>query len=146
MRILGLDIGERRIGVAVSDPGLAIASPLEVLDARAVTNSVALREIIEEYEIERVVIGLPLSLDGTEGPQALRVRRMADELADSLGLPVHFYDERFSSVEAGRAMQAAGMSERQKRGSVDMVAAALLLQGYLDSLRTAGSDERVDTD
>lgn len=103
-------------------------------------------QIIEDYEIDQVVVGLPLSLDGTEGPQAQRVRQVAGEIAARLQLPVHFYDERFSSVEAGRAMQAAGLSERQKRGSVDMVAAALLLQGYLDSLRHTGADEKRDTD
>ncbi|MDP2182421.1 MAG: Holliday junction resolvase RuvX [Actinomycetota bacterium] len=146
MRILGLDIGERRIGVAVSDPGLRVASPVKVLDARAIAGSSALRQIVEDYEIDQVVVGLPLSLDGTEGPQAQHVRQVVGELADLLGLPVHFYDERFSSVEAGRAMQAAGLSERQKRGSVDMVAAALLLQGYLDSLRSTGVDETRDTD
>lgn len=105
-----------------------------------------LRQIIEDYEIERIVVGLPLSLDGTEGPQARHVRHVASSLSTLVRLPVEFYDERLSSVEAGRSMREAGLSERQQRGSLDMVAAALLLQGYLDSLRRTGTDETRDAD
>lgn len=137
MRALGLDIGEKRIGVAVSDPSGTIASPLKVLDADAVlADDREIARLVAEYEIATVVVGLPLSLDGTEGPQAVRIRRAAARLAGFVDVPFEFVDERLSSAEASRAMGAAGASERGKRGSLDMVAASLLLQTYLDARHT----------
>lgn len=134
MRVLGLDIGEKRIGVAVSDPSGRVATPVKVLDARrALGDGVELRRLVEDYEAELVVVGLPLSLDGTEGPQAVRVRSVASKLAGFLPVGVVFADERLSSAEAKRTMREAGVSERHQRGSVDMVAAAVFLQAYLDT-------------
>lgn len=145
MRLLALDIGSVRIGVAVSDPGGRVATPLTVLDTRrAMGDGVELRRLVEDYEPEAIVVGLPLSLDGSEGPQAAEVRRVAARLARFLPIPLAFADERMSSVEARRRMGEAGASERAKRGSVDMVAAAVFLQGYLDA-RVAG-DPRVEGD
>lgn len=133
MRVLGLDIGEKRVGVAVSDTTRRVATPAACLDAGALRrDGRALVRIIDDYEVGRVVIGLPLSLDGTEGPQALRVRRFVEALSPFLGVPVEFVDERYTSTEAGRRMREAGVSERAQRGSKDMVAAAILLQAYLD--------------
>ena len=134
MRVLGLDIGEKRIGVAVSDPSGTVATPLTVLDAPSVLgDGVALVRIVEDYEAELLVAGLPVSLAGEEGPQAARVRRAAERLAGLVGLPLAFADERLTSVEASRRMREAGADERRQRGSKDMVAAAILLQAYLDS-------------
>lgn len=142
MRIIALDIGEKRIGVAVSDAAGKVASPLTVLDAKKTLGDCAeLRRLIEDYEVQRLVIGLPLSLDGTEGPQAARVRRAASRLAQFLPLEMEFADERLSSVEAERVMAAAGVSERDRRGEVDKVAAAVFLQSYLDSHGTLGPEE-----
>ena len=139
MRVLALDIGERRIGVAVSDPSGTVASPLMVLDAAKVLgNGRDLTQLADEYEAELVVVGLPLSLDGTEGPQAQAVRRAAARLAGFLRVPVEFVDERLSSAQASRAMGDVGASQRQQRGSVDMVAAAIFLQSYLDARRDGG--------
>ena len=139
MRVLALDIGEKRIGVAVSDPSGTVASPLVVLDAaRVLGDGHDLAKVAEEYEIELVVVGLPLSLTGTEGPQAERVRRAAARLAGFLRVPVEFADERLSSVQASRAMSDVGATQRKQRGSVDMVAAAVFLQSYLDSRRFGG--------
>jgi putative Holliday junction resolvase len=133
VRVLALDIGEKRIGVAVSDPSGTVASPLVVLDARKVLgDGQDLRRLAEEYEIGLVVVGLPLSLDGSEGPQAGAVRRAAKRLAGFLPLPFEFVDERLSSTQAIRSMGEAGASSRDARGSVDMVAAAIFLQSYLD--------------
>ena len=141
MRILGLDIGETRIGVAVSDPSGSVATPLVVLDARrALGDGRDLGRIVDDYDIELLVAGLPLSLDGTEGPQAARVRQVAKRLAERAALPLDFADERLSSVQARRSMTAAGVSDRAKRGSVDMVAAAIFLQGYLDARREVGEE------
>ena len=137
MRVLALDIGEKRIGVAVSDPSGTVASPLVVLDAtRALGDGRDLTKLAEEYEVELVVVGLPLSLEGTEGPQAERVRRAAARLAGFLRVPVEFADERLSSVQASRAMSDVGATQRKQRGSVDMVAAAVFLQSYLDARRS----------
>ena len=134
MRALGIDIGERRIGVAVSDPTGTVATPLVVLDARELARStVPLRRLIEDYEPDLFVVGLPLTLSGEEGPQAAAVRVTVRRLIEPLGIPVAYHDERLSSTAANRAMAAAGADARARRGSVDMVAASLLLQSYLDA-------------
>jgi putative Holliday junction resolvase len=136
MRVVALDIGVKRIGVAVSDPSGTVATPLRVLDAASVHGDAReLVSLVDEYEAELVVIGLPCSLDGTEGPQADFVRSVGERVARFLRVPVTYCDERFSSVEARRAMTSAGVCDRDKRGSVDMVAAALFLQAYLDAHR-----------
>jgi len=138
VRALGLDIGEKRIGVAVSDAQGRVATPLKVLDARrTLGDGVELRRLIDEYEAELLVVGLPLSLDGTEGPQARRVRSAAAKLSVLAPLEMVFADERLSSAEAKRRMREAGTSERDQRGSVDMIAASLFLQAYLDARNEA---------
>ena len=141
MRVLGLDIGEKRIGVAVSDASGTVASPLVVLDAKSVLGDgrtlVQLAE--QDYDVELIVIGLPLSMDGSEGPQAERVRAAGERLARFVRVPIEYYDERLSSAEARRSMTEAGVSDRDKRGSIDMVAAALFLQSFLDTRRESDS-------
>lgn len=134
MRALGLDIGEKRIGVAVSDPSGSIATPLKVLEtSKVIGDARTLQRLAEDYDIELVVVGLPLSMDGTEGPQAMTVRRQAEQATRLLNVPIVYFDERLSSVQAKRAMTEAGVSDKAKRGSIDMVAASLFLQSYLDS-------------
>jgi putative Holliday junction resolvase len=134
MRTIGLDIGEKRIGVAVSDPSGRVATPLCVLQARGLAADIApLRRIVEDYEVKRLVVGLPLTMAGEEGPQALEVRRIASALSERLGMAVAYQDERLTSKVAERAMSEAGAGPRARRGRVDMVAAALLLQTYLDA-------------
>ena len=146
MRALGLDIGSVRIGVAVSDPDGRIASPVAVLDARDMPRAMrVLREYVEDYEIERLVVGLPLTLGGEEGPQAVEVRTTGELLSRELDVPLEYHDERHSSTEARRSMREAGLSEREQRGSLDKVAAAIVLQGWLDARRVAalgGMDDR----
>jgi putative Holliday junction resolvase len=142
VRVLGLDIGERRVGVAVSDAGRTIATPVKVIDAPALTQGPTMDRLIEEYEIDLIVVGLPVGLDGGEGPQAGRVRELADDLARRLRIPVEHQDERLSSAEASRRMAEAGLSTRDMRGKTDMIAAALFLQSYLD--RGAGRMEDDD--
>ena len=134
MRAIGLDIGEARIGVAVSDPRGTVASPVTVLDARELHRDIrSLARIVEDYGAEVVVVGLPLTLAGEEGPQAAGVRAEAERLGTALGLRVEYYDERLSSAEARRMMREAGVSEREQRGALDKVAAAIVLQGWLDA-------------
>jgi putative Holliday junction resolvase len=141
MRLLGLDIGEKRVGLAVSDPTGTVATPLKVLDADALKAGAAqLKALVDEYEVAGLVVGLPLGLDGEEGPQARLVRTAGVGLSRDLDLPVEFRDERLTSVAARRSMRESGVAAREARGSVDMVAAALLLQGYLDA-RNDGASE-----
>jgi putative Holliday junction resolvase len=136
VRSLALDIGERRIGVAVSDPTGSVATPLVVLDARRLAGDPApLRRLIEDYEPVQLVVGLPLTMAGEQGPQAALVKATVRRLIEPLGIPVVYHDERLSSTAANRAMAETGANEKARRGSVDMVAASLLLQSYLDSNR-----------
>jgi putative pre-16S rRNA nuclease len=140
VRVLALDIGERRVGVAVSDASGRIATPVKVLDASVLANAAALRRLVGDYEAELVLVGLPLSLDGTEGPQARHVRALVAKFAPHLGVPVDFADERLSSAQAARTMQEAGMSERDQRGRLDAVASSLFLQAWLDARREEDED------
>lgn len=134
VRALGLDIGEVRIGVAVSDPTGSVASPLTVLDARELARDMrVLLQLADDYEIESLVVGLPLTLGGDEGPQAAEVRAVAERFGTAIGVPIEYYDERNSSAEARRSMRAAGLSDREQRGALDKVAAAIVLQGWLDA-------------
>ncbi len=133
-RVLAIDWGERRLGLALSDPTRLIASPLPVLP-RAPSRQGdldALRALVAEHEVERVVVGLPLRTDGRPGPEAERVLEVVARLRDALPVPVETVDERFSSAEARRAM-AEGLDTRRQRGKVDSVAASLFLQTWLQN-------------
>ena len=134
MRVLGLDIGEVRVGVAVSDPAGRVASPVCVLPAAEVlAHAVTFRRVLEDWEPELLVCGLPRTLAGEEGPQAERIRAQAEKIAAACGLPLEFADERLSSAEAKRILKEQGLSERAMRGKVDSVAAGLFLQSWLDA-------------
>lgn len=134
MRVLALDIGEVRVGVAVSDPAGHVASPVCVLPAQEVlAHAVTFRRVLEDWEPELLVCGRPMTLAGEEGPQAARVREQAERVAAACGLPLEFEDERLSSAEAKRILREQGLSERAMRGKVDMVAASLFLQAWLDA-------------
>ena len=134
MRILALDIGRKRTGIAVSDATGSVASPVKVLPSEEVfSNARSFRRILEDYEPELLVAGLPVSLDGSVNEHAGWVREMAEKVAEAAALPLELADERLSSAEAKRAMREQGMSERDMRGKLDMVAASLFLQSYLDA-------------
>lgn len=142
LRRVALDIGSARVGVALSDSSGTVATPHAVWDARELAaDPRRLRDLIDDYEIGEVVIGMPTGLDGTEGPQARQVRAEADRLQGAIDVPVVFHDERLSTVQAERAMGDAGMDSRARRGRVDMVAAAIILQSYLDT-RDEPEEER----
>lgn len=133
-RLLGLDMGEKRIGVAISDEMGMIASPLMTINA---TGDVAaeLRTLIERYRIARVVVGLPIGLSGREGPQAKTVRSAADALAADLGIEFVYSDERLSSAVAEQAQIRQGTRRDKRKQNIDNMAAAVILQGYLDAQR-----------
>ncbi len=131
---MALDFGERRIGVAISDPTGTLAQPLETVSQRGSSDAALKRiaHLVAEYEVERIVVGLPLLLDGTSGSQAKRARRFGSEVARRTGVSVEYFDERLTSVEARRALSAAGVPARKQKGRVDPVAAALLLSTFLE--------------
>lgn len=142
MRALGIDLGSRRIGVAVSDPQGMVASALEVV---ARSGSVerdhrALMALAEECDAEVVVVGVPLSLDGTVGPAAAGVLDEIEQFRQHCRLPVETVDERLTTVEAHRLLRASGLNAKRARGVVDKVAAAVLLQAWLDSRALTGPD------
>ena len=130
-RVMALDVGERRIGVAVSDPSGTLARPHAVIHRRSkVMDFAAVARLVTELEVERVVVGLPLSLNGEIGPQARRVTRYAQALAQALEVPVELYDERYSTVTADALLAESG---RKRRVPIDAAAAAVILQDYLES-------------
>ncbi|MBI3978850.1 MAG: Holliday junction resolvase RuvX [Chloroflexi bacterium] len=138
-RVMGLDVGDRRIGVAVSDPTCTIATPLTVLRRRDLGADVrAILELAQSQDAAELVVGLPLGLRGTAGAQAEAVRAFGVELARITGMPVQYQDERLTTVAAERALVESGMRREQRRERIDAVAAALLLQSYLDRRKRGG--------
>jgi putative Holliday junction resolvase len=130
MRVIALDVGERRIGVAVSDPTGTLATPHSVIHRRSKAQDFAtVARLAAELQAERVVVGLPLSLSGDVGPQARRVMRYAQALAQALPVPVELYDERYSTVTADELLAEGG--RKRHRTPIDAAAAAVILQEYL---------------
>jgi putative Holliday junction resolvase len=136
VRALALDIGEVRIGIAASDASGTIAVPVKVLPAAEVLqNARTFRNIVQDHEPDVLVCGRPKTLAGEDGPQAQKIMEQARKIADACGLPLEFEDERLSSQEAKRILREQGLSEKSMRGRVDMVAASLFLQTWLDAHR-----------
>ena len=134
MRALALDIGDARIGIAATDAGGTVASPVKVLPAAEVlSHAASFRRILEDVEPDVLVCGRPRTLSGEDGPQARQAMEQGRAIAERAGLPVEFVDERLSSAEAKRILRAEGLSDRKMRGRVDMVAASLFLQTWLDA-------------
>ena len=134
MRALALDIGDARIGIAASDLSGTLASPVKVLPAQEVLSCArSFRYIVEDYEPDVLVCGRPKTLSGEDGPQAQKVMEQGRKIGETLGLPVEFVDERLSSQEAKRILREEEYSEKSMRGRVDMIAASLFLQAWLDA-------------
>jgi len=133
MRYLGLDLGRATIGLALADDVLRTARALRTLRRRNEAEDLAaLKRAAEEYEVGLAVLGLPLNMDGTEGPSARLARAFAPRVEGALGVPVELFDERLSTFEAEQRLGALGFSSRQRRDKVDAEAAAVILQGWLD--------------
>lgn len=130
-RVMAIDPGTARVGVAVSDPGGVVALPLAVLDAGD-TLLDELSRLAQENEVAELVVGLPKRLGGEEGPAAEQARELARKVEAHLGLPVHMVDERLTTSAAAKALDELEIGERRRRKIVDKVAATLLLQSYLD--------------
>jgi putative Holliday junction resolvase len=137
MRVLALDPGERRIGVALSDPTGTLAQPLEVIERRGAGSRHLDRiaDLVKEHEVERIVVGLPLHMDGRAGAEAENARRLGEAVAARTGLPIDFVDERWTTREAERTLRALGERGRRVRERADAVAAALVLRTWLDRRR-----------
>lgn len=139
MRIMGLDFGSKTVGVAVSDSLLITAQGVETItrkDENKLRRTLArIEELIQEYEVEKIVLGLPKNMNGTEGERVALTREFAEKLERRAGVPVIFWDERLTTVAADKVMIEAGIRREQRKEYVDKMAAAFILQGYLDSLQ-----------
>lgn len=136
MRILGLDIGSKRIGMALSDELGFTAQGLKTLESRGGANDIAaIVKTVNEFSVTEIVVGMPYNMDGSEGPQAQKALAMIEELALATGVPVFKWDERMSTMAAERMLLEADLSRAKRRKVIDKVAAAIILQGYLDSKR-----------
>ena len=137
MRIMGIDFGDSRIGIAVSDPLGWTAQGLDTIEWKGPAEHAAekIRQLAEQYGVEKIVIGLPRNMNGTIGPSGEKANEFGELLARVTGLEVIKWDERLTTVAANRMMHEVGMKTSKKKKSVDRIAAVLILQGYLDSLR-----------
>ncbi|HEU4683572.1 MAG TPA: Holliday junction resolvase RuvX [Nitrospira sp.] len=151
-RILALDYGTKRIGVALSDELGWTAQPLETFERRSLDRDLAhITELVSRHEVGRVVLGCPLQLDGREGPAVHAMREFVAKLEDALAVPLVLWDERMTTKAAEDLLIAADVSRKKRKGAVDRVAAAILLQGYLASLEApatggdAGQPETEET-
>jgi putative Holliday junction resolvase len=142
-RLMGIDAGERRVGVAVTDELRMIASPVTTV-VRGKSEARQFRELAERYDIGAIVAGLPKGMSGHEGQQADDAREYAEALAESLGLPLRFWDERLTTAMAERALIEAGHRRGKRKDIVDAVAAALMLQSFIDSRVSRRNSWRAD--
>ena len=134
MRAVGIDLGEKRIGVAISDSGGSLATPYEVVTRTGSRDEDhrRIKAIVEEGEAEMLVGGLPLSLDGTEGKAAQGARQEAEAIGQTISVPIELHDERLTTVEAERILKEQGLGAAERRNVVDKVAAAILLQAWME--------------
>jgi putative holliday junction resolvase len=134
MRILSIDHGTKRMGIAISDELGVIAQPLEFIPAEPFGNFLErLKEIIRDKQVEQMVVGMPRNMDGSYGPAALKVREFVTVLKESIAMPITLWDERLTSAQANRFLVQANVRREKRKEKVDQTAAAILLQSYLDS-------------
>lgn len=133
-RLMGLDVGEKTIGLALSDTRLMIASPMETVRRKKWSeDSKKLLKLIEEQQVFGLIIGLPLNMDGSEGPRCQSIRQLAENILKQIDVPICFWDERLSTAAVTRTLLDADMSRKRRSEVVDKMAAAYILQGFLDS-------------
>jgi len=142
-RILALDVGSKRIGVAVSDPLGITAQGLDTIQRQNKRRDLeALKQLLTDYEVKEVVVGLPLRLSGAEGTQSEKMRRFAEDLRQQFGVTVHLWDERWTSTEANRLLREADLSIEKRGKAVDRMAAVLILQSWLEAKRSQKQEVR----
>ncbi|MCS6937518.1 MAG: Holliday junction resolvase RuvX [Candidatus Bipolaricaulota bacterium] len=135
-RILGIDVGERRLGLAISDESQTLASPYGVYERSSLESDLEyLKELITSQKISEMVLGFPMNMDGSVGPQAQAILEFKKTLEERFHIRVHLFDERLTTAEAERVLLSADVSRRRRRRVRDALAAVLILQGYLDSQR-----------
>ena len=141
IRYLGIDYGTKRIGLAIGDDVSCIASPVEMVPATGspADHAAAVLRVAGEYVVDAFVIGLPMNMDDSEGPQARLTRTFGDAIATASGKPVHYFDERLSSLAADELLQPAELTHKKKKKRRDAVAAQVILQGFLEGAEDAGS-------
>ena len=140
MRIMALDVGSRTIGIACSDALLMTAQGIETIRRTSLEKDFnRLRELISEYEVHELVVGMPKHLNGTKGDRAEKTEEFAEKMKAVIDLPVTFWDERLSTVMAERQLIAADVSRKKRKGVIDKMAAVVILQGYLDRLQFSKS-------
>jgi len=135
-RILCLDVGEKRIGIAISDPDMSIAFPHKVLNRTSLEKDLrAISDVIEEKKAVKLVVGHPISLSGGKSQQTLLVEEFTEEIKKEIGIETILWDERLSTSEADKSLSSMGTESRKRRGKIDEIAASLILQNYLDKNR-----------
>lgn len=135
MRVLALDHGTKRVGLAISDEMGMIAQPLTFLLAEPVAELLeGLKKVVAEKNVEQILVGIPRNMDGSYGPAAEKARKFVDQLKGALTIPIRTWDERLTSVQANKAMIQGGLRREERKLKADQTAAAILLQSYLDSL------------
>ena len=140
MRIMALDVGSRTIGIACSDALLMTAQGIETIRRTSLENDFnRLRELISEYEVHELVVGMPKNMNGTKGDRAEKTEEFVEKMKAVINLPVTFWDERLSTVMAERQLIAADVSRKKRKGVIDKMAAVVILQGYLDRLQFSKS-------
>ena len=140
MRIMALDVGSRTIGIACSDALLMTAQGIETIRRTSLENDFnRLRELISEYEVHELVVGMPKNMNGTKGDRAEKTEEFVEKMKAVIELPVTFWDERLSTVMAERQLIAADVSRKKRKGVIDEMAAVVILQGYLDRLQFSKS-------
>ena len=140
MRIMALDVGSRTIGIACSDALLMTAQGIETIRRTSLENDFnRLRELISEYEVYELVVGMPKNMNGTKGNRAEKTEEFVEKMKAVIDLPVTFWDERLSTVMAERQLIAADVSRKKRKGVIDKMAAVVILQGYLDRLQFSKS-------
>ena len=140
MRIMALDVGSRTIGIACSDALLMTAQGIETIRRTSLENDFnRLRELISEYEVHELVVGMPKNMNGTKGDRAEKTEEFVEKMKAVIDLPVTIWDERLSTVMAARQLIAADVSRKKRKGVIDKMAAVVILQGYLDRLQFSKS-------
>lgn len=140
MRIMALDVGSRTIGIACSDALLMTAQGIETIRRTSLENDFnRLRELISEYEVHELVVGMPKNMNGTKGDRAEKTEEFVEKMKAVIDLPVTFWDERLSTVMAERQLIAVDVSRKKRKGVIDKMAAVVILQGYLDRLQFSKS-------
>lgn len=138
-RVLGIDLGEARIGLAISDELGMLAHPLETITVKETADPLArITEIVARDKIERIILGLPRNMNGTYGPAAEKAKEFAEKLRQRTSCEIKLWDERLTSVAAQKSLHASGRNVKQSRSVIDQVAAQLILQGYLDGQAMLG--------